>query len=228
MVIAIDGPAGSGKSTTARAVAQALDFLYLDTGAMYRAVALEFLRRGAPVTESAARELLAGLQIDLKEEDHRTATYLNGEDVSEEIRRPAVSALVSDVAALPVVREKLVAEQRRLARRYEEEGGGVVLDGRDIGTVVFPDAELKIFMIADETVRAQRRFAELTDAGIETTFEDVLQDIRRRDERDATRSAAPLVRAGDAIDVDTSNLDVDEQVRLVVRAAVERRNISTV
>lgn len=228
MIIAIDGPAGSGKSTTARAVAGRLGYTYLDTGAMYRAVALAFLRAGEDVTADGAARLLPALRLGVRLEGDTQHVILNGEDVSEEIRTPRVSASTSGVAALADVRSKLVEEQRRIARNYEQEGGGVVVDGRDIGTVVFPRADVKVFMVADEQVRAQRRFDELRTKGEDVTFDDVLEEIRDRDRKDSERSTAPLRKADGALELDTSELDVDEQVNAVIQAVKERRNLSTV
>lgn len=220
VIIAIDGPAGSGKSTTARAVARRLGYLYLDTGAMYRAVALEFIRRNEDPVHEAAERLLPSIRINFGQTADGPRVLLNDEDVTEAIRRPAVTAASSTIAALPAVREKLVAEQRRIARQYG--GGGVVLEGRDIGTVVFPDADVKIFMNATDDARARRRFDELVRNEEDVTFEDVLEDIRRRDERDATRAIAPLRKAEDAIDLDTSQMDIEQQIGLVIQAVKER------
>ena len=228
MIIAIDGPAGSGKSTTARVVARRLGYLYLDTGAMYRAVALAFIRNNEDRTEAAAERLLPSIRIDLSHDDSGLRVALNGEDVSEKIRDPEITAASSKIAAIPSVRRKLVDEQRRIARRYEHTGGGVVLDGRDIGTVVFPDADLKFFMTAEETVRARRRCEELREKGSRVDYEDVLEDIRRRDEQDARRALAPLRQADDAVVVDTSALSIEEQVSAVLEAVKERQNFSAV
>lgn len=228
MIIAIDGPAGSGKSTTARAVAERLGYLYLDTGAMYRAVALAFIRAGAERTSEAARRLLPSIRIDLSHDERGLRIVLDGADVSEAIRRPDVTAASSEVAALEPVRTKLVDEQRRIAHTYEQEGGGVVIDGRDIGTVVFPDADVKFFMTASEQVRAERRFDELMEKTGDASYDTVLEDIRRRDRQDASRALAPLRKAEDAIELDTSRLNVDEQVDVVIQAVMERQNRSSV
>ena len=193
MVIAIDGPAGAGKSTVARAVADALGFTYLDTGAMYRAVALARLRGEQPA--------------DVGFEDGRVT--LNGEDVSGQIRTPEVSEEASRVAAERAVREAMVARQRELMR-----DGDWVAEGRDIGSVVVPDAEVKVFLTADPRERAQRRAKEL---GADP--EEVLRDVQARDERDSTRDASPLVRADGAEELDTTGLGVDEVVRRIVELA---------
>lgn len=228
MIIAIDGPAGSGKSTTARAVAERLGYLYLDTGAMYRAVALAFIRQSAERTAEGARRLLPSIRIDLAHDERGLRIMLNGADVSEAIRRPEVSSASSEVAALKPVRTKLVEEQRRIARGYEQEGGGVVIDGRDIGTVVFPEADVKFFMTASEEVRAERRFDELIEKTEDVSYDAVLEDIRRRDRQDASRAIAPLRKAEDAVELDTSRLDVEEQVDIVIQAVKERQNRSSV
>lgn len=224
MVIAIDGPAGSGKSTTARAVAERLGYLYIDTGAMYRAVALAFLEGGGEMQEAAAERLLPGIRIDLVHDAGDLHVLLNDVDVSREIRRPEVGRAASRVALLAPVRSKLVAEQRRIARAYETAGGGVVLDGRDIGTVVFPDADLKFFMVADPEVRARRRQAELAARGEAVPLASVLEEMKARDRQDAERALAPLRKADDAIEVDTTALGFEEQVDLVLQKVRERRH----
>lgn len=228
MVIAIDGPAGSGKSTTARAVAARLGYLYLDTGAMYRAVALAFLRADAEMTDAAAERLLADLRIDLVHAPEGLRVLLDGEDVSEAIRRSDVGAAASRVAMLPAVRRKLVDEQRRAARAYEATGGGVVLDGRDIGTVVFPDADLKLFVVADPHERARRRHLELAARGEDVALPDVLEEMLQRDRQDEARAHAPLRKAEDAIEIDTTRMGFDEQVDLVLSLVEERRKLSSV
>lgn len=228
MIVAIDGPAGSGKSTTARAVASRLGFLYLDTGAMYRAVALAYLERGAPLEEMDAEVVLAGLRIDLRHSECGQRVFLNDRDVSDRIRRAEVGEAASRVATWPAVREKMVDEQRRIARAYEHAGGGVVVDGRDIGTVVFPDAEVKVFMSAAPEVRAVRRLEEMQGRGETSSLEVVLAEIRRRDAQDTGRAVGPLRRADDAVEIDTSACSFDEQVATVVRLVEERESGSTV
>ena len=228
MIIAIDGPAGSGKSTTARAVAERLGYLYLDTGAMYRAVALAFLRQEREMTDEAAQALLPGVRVDLVHAEGDLRVLLGGEDVSQAIRRSEVGAGASRVATLPSVRRKLVDEQRRIARRYHETGGGVVLDGRDIGTVVFPDADVKIFLVADPGIRAARRCRELEARGEAVPYETVLEEMMRRDRQDAERALAPLRKADDAVELDTTRLTVAQQVERVLARVQERRDSSTV
>lgn len=223
LIVAIDGPAGSGKSTTARAVAQALGFLYLDTGAMYRAMALAFLRADEPPTEGGAAAVLKGTSIDVRHEGGEMRVLLNGEDVSRRIRAQDAGQVVSRISALPAVREKMVAEQRRIARERVAAEGGVVLDGRDIGTVVFPDADVKIFLVADVEERARRRLAERREQGEEASLEEVKREIEARDRADRERSLAPLRRAEDAVELDTTDRTVSEQVQVVVEHVRERQ-----
>lgn len=208
-VIALDGPSGVGKSTTAKAVAQALGWQYLDTGAMYRAAALAFHCAGASpeVAQDRAR-VLADLRVD----QQGVRTFLNGEDVSEAIRTPEVSRLASRVSSHPGVREVLVEQQRRIGR----EGAGCVVDGRDIGTVVFPDACCKIYLTASVEERARRRFLELQAKGAEQSFEEVAEDIRARDHADMSRAVAPLRKAEDAVEVDSSAMTLEQVVSTII------------
>ena len=223
MIIAIDGPAGSGKSSTARAVAAQLQFDYLDTGAMYRAVALHLFRAGLgeDVGDDDPRvvELLDTLRLELAGDGTRTRVSINGVDVTEEISSPEVSSMASWISRLQVVRERIVDLQREVVTGMTGRVAGVVVEGRDIGTVVFPAAELKVFMVASDTVRARRRRAELARTGIEPPLEAVLEDIRDRDARDSERTHSPLRRAEDSLLIDTSELDFDEQVARIVDAA---------
>lgn len=227
MIVAIDGPAGSGKSTTARAVARRLGYLYLDTGAMYRAVALAFLRAEAAPTPEAAARLLPALTLDLRYADGEQRVLLDGEDVTEAIRRPEVGGAASAVSAVPAVREKLTAEQRRIGHTYAE-APGVVVDGRDIGTVVFPEAALKIFMVADADVRARRRHAELAERGTPRPLDEVRAEMLQRDRQDSQRALAPLRQADDAVVLDTSARSFDEQVQFIVDRVREREKTDTV
>ena len=217
--IAIDGPSGAGKSTIARRCASAFDFLYVDTGAIYRAVGLASLRAG--VDRKSASEvsgILPGLAIDLRYNDSgEQRMLLNGEDISDAIRLPEVSICASDVSALPVVRSYLLEMQRQIARTHH-----VIMDGRDIGTVVLPNADLKIFLTASAEARAQRRLKELREKGIDTDFQSVLQDILYRDEQDSTRETAPLRRAEDAVLVDTTELNFEESFSAVSQLILER------
>ena len=228
VIVAIDGPAGSGKSTTARRVAERVGWLYLDTGAMYRAAGLAFLREGAPFTAEAAARLMPATTVDLAPADGHPANglrvSLDGEDVTAALRTPEASRAASEAAALAPVREKLVEAQRRIARREVAAGRGVVLEGRDIGTVVFPDADLKFFLTADLAARAQRRHAELAErlGGGAPALDAVAGEIDARDRRDAGRALAPLRPAEDAVLLDTTALSVEEQVERVLAALRER------
>lgn len=205
-VIAIDGPAGAGKSTIAKAMAEKLAYTYIDTGAMYRAVALAAIRAGVAVDDAARlTEIAAAADIDMRVEGGVNRIYLNGEDVTEAIRQPAVGAAASPVSAVGGVREHLVAAQRKLAAR-----GSVVMDGRDIGTVVLPDADCKIFLTAKLAERVERRYNELLAKGLDTTREAVRQDIETRDYRDSHRKNSPLKQAADAVYLDSSGLSIAE------------------
>lgn len=213
MKIAIDGPAGAGKSTIARAAAARLGYVYIDTGAMYRAVALFAVRRGTDTKKDAAGviRLLPEISITIRHVDGVQRIFLCGEDVSEEIRTPEISVAASDVAVIPEVRQKLVQLQRELS-----ETADVIMDGRDIGTYVLPDAEVKIFLSADVTARAERRYKELCEKGMETTFEEVLRDMQYRDANDSGRAFAPLRQAEDAVAVDTTQLSPEESISRVI------------
>ncbi|PQJ33449.1 cytidylate kinase [Salinibacter sp. 10B] len=228
MIITIDGPAGSGKSTTAQGVAERLQFVYLDTGAMYRAVALGFLQADADVTVEAAQHVLPSIEVDVRyQADGRMQVVLNEEDVSEKIRTPEVGAVVSQISTLRPVRDRLVREQRRIGFEQEERHGGVILDGRDTGTVVFPEADLKVFMMADVDERARRRYQEYTEEGKDISLEAVRQEIRDRDQRDRNREIAPLRRADDAVSLDTTEKTIDEQIAFVVDRVKAHRKSGT-
>lgn len=212
LVIAIDGPAASGKSTTARYLADRLGYTYIDTGAMYRAVTYAALRAGIdPANRDRVEQLAGELHIELRREsDGSLHTYLDGVDVSAEIRTTDVTANVSLVSSYSGVRTPVVDQQRRMG-----ESGGVVLDGRDIGTVVFPNADIKVFMIADLGARAERRKAELDRLGSRIDLDALMSDISERDRRDSTRDLSPLKRADDAVLIDTSGLTIEQQVDAV-------------
>ncbi len=205
-VIAIDGPAGAGKSTIAKGLAKELSYIYIDTGAMYRAVAYQALKQGiAADDEQALTKLAAESEIDMRVEGGENRILLNGEDVTAEIRLPEVGAMASPVSAIGGVREHLVAQQRRLAAR-----GNVVMDGRDIGTVVLPDADCKIYLTASLDERVMRRYTELKAKGLDTTPDDVKNDIETRDYRDSHRENSPLRQADDAVYLDSTGLGIDE------------------
>ncbi len=210
--VAIDGPSGAGKSTIARAVARRTGALYLDTGAMYRAVGLYVLESGADPSDAAAVAAIApGANVRVGYEAGLQKVYLDGRDVSDEIRRPEVSAAASKVSAVPEVRLRMVEMQRAIAA-----GHSVVMDGRDIGTCVLPDATLKVFLVADAAVRAARRFRELRAVGAKDTYQEVLEAILKRDHDDSTRVTSPLKKAEDAVELDASQLTADEAVRAVL------------
>ena len=212
-IVAIDGPAASGKSTTARLVAERLGYRWVDTGAMYRALALKVVREGIkPWEEGRLREMLGRTEVRLEEGDGGLRVLLDGEDVTELVRSPEVTRAVSWVCALPFVREAMVQLQRRMAA-----SGGVVMEGRDIGTIVVPDAEVKVFLDADVRERARRRWRELREKGMDVSLEDVERELEERDRKDSAREHSPLRRAPDAILVDTTNLSVEEQVERIVR-----------
>ncbi|WP_263791147.1 MULTISPECIES: (d)CMP kinase [Salinibacter] len=216
MIVTIDGPAGSGKSTTAHRAAARLEYVYLDTGAMYRAVALGFLRAEAPATPSGAEAVLPSLTVDVEYRGDTMQVFLGDDAVTDRIRSAEVGRIVSDISTLAPVREYMVEQQRRIGRAQADRHGGVVLDGRDTGTVVFPKAPVKIFMVADIDERARRRLQEYEAAGEEVTFEEVRAEIEKRDQQDRTRDIAPLRRADDAIIFDTTDCTIAEQVDFVV------------
>lgn len=217
LVIAIDGPAGSGKSTTARFVADRLGFLHIDTGAMYRAVTLKVLERGlSPHDIEAVSNLIDSTTVELKRRDSSLRVLLDGKDVTDRIRDPDVTRAVSAVSRIRRVREAMVKQQRTMGMSQ-----GVVLEGRDIGTVVFPDADLKIFLVASLEARAERREKELTEKGINISRPELMDEIEERDKLDSTRAESPLKRAADAIEIDTSKLSIQQQVGFVVEKARE-------
>jgi cytidylate kinase len=215
MIIAIDGPAGSGKSSTARMVAQELGIVHLDTGAMYRAITLKCLRSGIPFTdEHAIAAVMNGTTISFKGCAPNTQLWMDGENVSRAIRGDDVTKNVSDYCAVPIVREKLVDMQRTIAQ-----GQSVVCEGRDIGTVVFPNAELKFFMTASIEERARRRMSDFKRMGVSKSQSDLVAEIAERDRKDSTRKLSPLQKAADAREIDTTPMTLKDQVRLIVEAA---------
>lgn len=211
ITIAIDGHSSCGKSTMAKDLARELGYTYIDTGAMYRAVTLFAMRKGlfaedGTIDTETLQGLMGEVSIAQKNIEGKTITFLNGEDVEKEIRSLEVSSHVSPIAALPFVREKMVEQQRQMGRE-----GGIVMDGRDIGTVVFPNAELKIFVTASAEVRAQRRYKELIEKGMPASYEDILRNVTERDYMDSHRAVSPLRPADDAVILDNSNLTIAEQ-----------------
>lgn len=217
--IAIDGPAGAGKSTIAKAVAKRLGIIYLDTGAMYRSVAYYVLKHGVSVSdEKEVQRLLDGLVMDIRYEDGAQQIYVCGENVTPYLREPHMSKAASDVSALPAVRYKMVELQREFAVSHD-----VVLDGRDIGTFVLPEANCKFYMTASPEERAERRHKELVEKGSACTFKEVLDDINKRDYNDSHRAVAPLRQADDAVYIDTTDMTPEEVTELVVRTVSEKR-----
>lgn len=208
--IAIDGPAGAGKSTIAKAVSQKLSFIYVDTGALYRAIGLYVIQNGI-VDDANIIFSLKKIKVDLKFENGAQKILLCDEDVSETIRTPEVSMMASKVSAIPEVREFLLELQRSLAAK-----NNVIMDGRDIGTVILPNADVKIFLTASPEKRATRRYKELLDKGLQVTYDEVLNDIVKRDYDDSHRTVAPLKPAPDAVFVDTSEYTLEESVNLVL------------
>ena len=205
--VALDGPAGAGKSTLAKKAAKHFGFIYADTGALYRCIGLYVLRKGImSKDEDLVCRQLADISLEMKYDDEGVQRMLLcGEDVTDEIRMPAVSTYASDVSAMPAVRSYLLEMQREMAEKYD-----VIMDGRDIGTVVLPDADLKIFITADPGMRAKRRLAELLDKNINTTYDEVFNEMEKRDRNDSERAAAPLKAAEDAVRLDTTELDLEE------------------
>ena len=215
LIIAIDGPVGSGKSTVARRVAELLRYTYLDSGAMYRALAWKALKQRVPLDDVTRLETLATeTRIDLKAERDGVHVRVDGADVTHAIRTPEISEATSRISVIPGLRRRMVAEQQRAGRK-----GSVVMEGRDIGTVVFPRADLKIYLDANVEVRAERRLRELQTRGQSVTPDQMLEDVRDRDRRDKGREASPLVRAPDAVLVDNTAMDVEETARLIVLLA---------
>lgn len=211
MNIAIDGPAGAGKSTIARLVAKENGYIYVDTGAMYRAIALYFLNEGVDVEQaSRVTDALALIQVEIQYENGEQQVYLNGKNVSKEIRKESVGNMASKVATIQAVRDKLLSLQRNLAATQN-----VVMDGRDIGTFVLPNAELKIYLTASVDTRANRRFKELTDKNIPADLEEIKRDIEARDYQDMHRDIAPLKQAEDAYYLDSSDLSIEEVVSVI-------------
>lgn len=218
--IAIDGPAGAGKSTISKTVAKELSYAYIDTGAMFRAVALFAIRNGADTEDgNAVAPLLENIDIDIKAGECGNIIILNGEDVSGLIRTPEVSMGASNVGKISEVRQKLLQLQRKIAAN-----GNIVMDGRDIGTHVLPDAQVKIFLTASPQIRARRRLQELLEKGENITFDEVLADMIKRDENDSKRAIAPLMQAADAILVDTTHLTLPQSIEKVLNTVKEKIN----
>ena len=218
MQVAIDGPASSGKSTISKLIAQETNFLYLDTGAMYRATTLAFLRNNIAVVDNEAiKDLLENLVISFKNSDDGQLVFLNGDDVTREIRNLEVTRNVSAVSAIKAVRKKLVEMQRKIANNHS-----IIMDGRAIGTVVLPNAELKIYLVASVQARALRRFKENQEKGIDLSLEKLEEEIAHRDFLDSTRKESPLKKADDAIEIDTTSLSIQEVVSEITNLIQEK------
>ena len=212
MIIAIDGPAGAGKSTIAKLIAKQLGLVYIDTGAMYRAVGLKAKRNNIACSEQEKiEEMLKNTEVELKNENGATAVYLDGENVSTEIRLPEISRMASDISAVPVVRYAMVEMQRSMANKTD-----TILDGRDIGTFVLPNADVKIFLTASVEERAERRYKELIARGENVKREDIRSDIEKRDYNDSHRALAPLKKADDATEVDTTGMTIDQVCEKII------------
>lgn len=220
--VAIDGPVGAGKSTIAKECAKRLGFIYVDTGALYRTVGLYCKRNGIEISQENSgnieNAIKSGLKLEIKLENGTQLVFMNGENVSEEIRLPEVSMLASAVSAIPCVRSFLLDTQRKVAKE-----NNVIMDGRDIGTVILPDAQVKIFITAKPEIRAKRRYDELIAKGIDAKFEDVLNDLNTRDYNDSHRAEAPLKQADDAVLLDTSDFDFEQSVCAVINL-IEKGN----
>ena len=213
MIISIDGPAASGKSTTAKIIAEKLDLMYLDTGAMYRAVALYLSQHNIDFKDFLALESsLDKISISFIYKNSQNHIILNGEDVSNSIRTPEITKLSSNIATIKIIRKKMVEAQRKLA-----EDQNVILEGRDVGTVIFPNADIKFYLTASLDSRAKRRLIEMSERGINIDIEDIKQDLIWRDQNDSNREEAPLKKAEGAIEVNTTNLTIEEQVNLILK-----------
>ena len=215
--VAIDGPAGAGKSTIAKAAAKELGFIYVDTGALYRAIAYNAVTKGVIDDTQKIIDMLIDTNVELKYVDGVQAVYLNGDDVSAYIRTPEISMGASKVSAIPQVREFLLNLQRDIAQK-----NNVIMDGRDIATVVLPNADVKIFLFASPECRAQRRYKELIEKGEDVTLEDVLADVNQRDYQDSHRDIAPLKPSEDSVMADTSKLTLEESIQLIINIIKER------
>lgn len=217
LVVAIDGPAGAGKSTIAKFVAEKIGYVYIDTGAMYRAVTWKFVQTGHVYEDDFISELSKKMTIEFQPKNGINHVYADGEEITDFIRTPEISKLVSPLSAIPEVRVAMVAQQRRMGEK-----GGVILDGRDIGTVVFPNAEVKIFLTAIVDERANRRYKELIEKGTKTTFEEVKKDIIQRDKQDSTRPVSPLKQADDAVLLDSTGMKISEVADFIIKKIQEK------
>jgi cytidylate kinase len=216
IIIAVDGPAGSGKSSTSKFAAEKLGYVYIDTGAMYRAVTFAWLEEGYPLAEKFAEEVLLNAVIELEPYEGGQRTLLNGRDISDDIRTPEITKAVSPISAMNAVREVLTLMQREMGEK-----GGIIMDGRDIGTVVFPNADLKIFFTASTDIRAKRRYDELIAKGRDCDYDVIKNNIIARDKYDTEREASPLKQAEDALLIDTDPMTLEEQACKIIELAAE-------
>lgn len=220
-VVAVDGPAGTGKGTITKLVAEKLGLLVVDTGAMYRCVTLKVLRdEVSPENEEKIKEIMDNISIDMKEIDGKQKVYLNGEDVTEEIRTPEIDKNASVICAIPYVREKITPLQRKMG-----ENADIIMEGRDIGTVVFPNADVKIYLTAKDEEIAKRRYKQNLEKGINTTYEETLEMIKKRNEYDSNRKIAPLKPAEDAIRLDTTKMSIKQVERKVIKIINKKKKI---
>jgi cytidylate kinase len=221
IIIAIDGPAGSGKSTIAKMVAERLNYTYLDTGAMYRAITYLALQQGIVDDEEAVNKMVDALDVTLNFEDSLTHVFAGGVEVTDYIRTPEVNSKVSEIAAMPFVRKELVRMQQDMGKI-----GNIVAEGRDTTTVVFPDADLKIYLVASVEVRAERRHKEYLEKGVEITLDEVIENIIKRDKIDSGRATSPLRKAENALEVDTSNISVEEEFEILIKNIKKKINFN--
>ncbi len=221
IIIAIDGPAGSGKSTIAKMVAERLNYTYLDTGAMYRAITYLALQQGIVDNEEAVNKMVDALDVTLNFEDSLTHVFAGGVEVTDYIRTPEVNSKVSEIAAMPFVRKELVRMQQDMGKI-----GNIVAEGRDTTTVVFPDADLKIYLVASVEVRAERRHKEYLEKGVEITLDEVIENIIKRDKIDSGRATSPLRKAENALEVDTSNISVEEEFEILIKNIKKKINFN--
>ena len=220
-IVAIDGPAGSGKGTIAKLVSNKLGFSTIDTGAMYRCVALECINHGIKYTEiEKIKNVLENINIELKKDDGNQLVFLNGENVTRDIRTPEVDGQVAKFAAIKEVRDKITPIQRKMG-----ENNDIIMEGRDIGTVVFPKADVKVFLDCSEEERAMRRYKQNLEKGIKSTYEEVLESIKERNKLETERKIAPLIKAPDAVYIDSTGMTIDEEVDAVIKVIKEKRGM---